>query len=401
MQPVTVFKVAKTITCHCWNKDRTQIALATRNSNDILVYETGKSSKFEDWKLIHTLIGHDLPVTALDWDPNYNRILSCSEDCNAYVWNYENNKWIPTLVVLKIKRAALCCKWSPNGKAFAVGSSEKKLRICTFNADQNLWVHPSGLHVKQEREEEPEAADGTPTVSNKTRGSIFCVCWDRTGQLLCRGSLDGSMNIVSTYYDPSEPIRDCPFDISTKELFGFVFGDKCGIVEDIAVNPKNDIIAYTDRNSDTHFLEFKGHIMTKQTVHCPTLPFTSLLFITDRIVAAGGFDNNLHILAKKSDVWEYVGIADTSSPSSSSSVSTSFQERIRMLQSNANVSSVRTVNSRTATGSTMNGCHKNIIVELQMKTWDGSMCTEISSCGLDGRLVIWNMKMILTKMSLL
>ena len=40
-------------------------------------------------------------------------------------------------------------------------------------------------------------------------------------------------------------IRDCPFDISTKELFGFVFGDKCGIVEDIAVNPKNDIIAYT------------------------------------------------------------------------------------------------------------------------------------------------------------
>ena len=40
-------------------------------------------------------------------------------------------------------------------------------------------------------------------------------------------------------------IRDCPCDISTKALFGCVFGDKCGIVEDIAVNPKNDIIAYT------------------------------------------------------------------------------------------------------------------------------------------------------------
>ena len=68
MQPVTVFKVAKTITCHCWNKDRTrfelielvnlvEIALATRNSNDILVYDTWKSSKFEDWKLVHTLTG--------------------------------------------------------------------------------------------------------------------------------------------------------------------------------------------------------------------------------------------------------------------------------------------------------------------------------------------------------
>lgn len=77
------------------------------------------------------------------------------------------------------------------------------VRICTFNADQNLWVHPSGLRVKQEQEE--EGGDATPVVANKTRGSIFCVCWDRTGQLLCRGSLDGSMSIVSTYYDPSEP----------------------------------------------------------------------------------------------------------------------------------------------------------------------------------------------------
>mgnify|MGYP006951552897 FL=1 len=54
-----------------------------------------------------------------------------------------------------------------------------------------------------------------------------------------------------------------------------------------------------------------------------------------------------------------------------------------MLQSNANVSSVRTVNSRTATASTVNGPHKNTIVELQMKTWDGSMWKEISSCGRD------------------
>lgn len=54
-----------------------------------------------------------------------------------------------------------------------------------------------------------------------------------------------------------------------------------------------------------------------------------------------------------------------------------------MLQSNANVSSVRTVNSRTATASTVNGPHKNTIVELQMKTGDGSMWKEISSCGRD------------------
>lgn len=156
-----------------------------------------------------------MPITALDWDPNYNRILSCSEDCNAYVWNLEDGKWMPTLVLLKIKRAALCCKWSPDGKAFAVGSSERKrmsivcffralVRICTFNTYENLWVNPSGLHAKLEKETE-ESGTETPTISNKAKGSIFCVCWDRTGQLLCRGSLDGSMSIVSTYYDPTQP----------------------------------------------------------------------------------------------------------------------------------------------------------------------------------------------------
>lgn len=39
-------------------------------------------------------------------------------------------------------------------------------------------------------------------------------------------------------------IRDCPFDISSKDLFGFVFGDKCGVVESIAFSPNNTTLAY-------------------------------------------------------------------------------------------------------------------------------------------------------------
>lgn len=130
--------------------------------------------------------------------------------------------------------------------------SSSLVRICTFNADQNCWVHPTGVHV-QEKEE--VTGSDTPTTANKTRGSIFCVCWDRTGQLLCRGSLDGSFVVVSTYYDPSQPfdfsmilmcrIRECPFDLQNKDVFGFVFGDKVGVVEDIAVNLSNTAFAYT------------------------------------------------------------------------------------------------------------------------------------------------------------
>lgn len=40
-----------------------------------------------------------------------------------------------------------------------------------------------------------------------------------------------------------------------------------------------------------------------KTLHCSTLPFTKLLFVTDTVVAAAGFDHNLHLLAKKGQEW--------------------------------------------------------------------------------------------------
>ena len=68
MQPATAYKVAKTVSCHCWNRDRTrfpsllgvtgvEVAVATRNSNDILIYENCSAPRFEDWKLVYTLVG--------------------------------------------------------------------------------------------------------------------------------------------------------------------------------------------------------------------------------------------------------------------------------------------------------------------------------------------------------
>lgn len=33
----------------------------------------------------------------------------------SYVWNLEGPEWVPTLVILRLNRAALCVKWSPKG----------------------------------------------------------------------------------------------------------------------------------------------------------------------------------------------------------------------------------------------------------------------------------------------
>jgi actin related protein 2/3 complex subunit 1A/1B len=41
------------------------------------------------WEETATLDQHDLRVTGIDWAPKTNRIVTCSADRNAYVWNLE------------------------------------------------------------------------------------------------------------------------------------------------------------------------------------------------------------------------------------------------------------------------------------------------------------------------
>ena len=59
---------------------------------------------------------HHQTVTGIDWAPTTNRIVTCGADRNGYVWVEEGGKWQPTLVILRINRAATYVKWSPKGK---------------------------------------------------------------------------------------------------------------------------------------------------------------------------------------------------------------------------------------------------------------------------------------------
>lgn len=102
------------------------------------------------WTLAHVLTEHDLLISAVDWSPVHNKIVTCSHDRNAFVWTYKavpppkgaaptaqpEVKWSPSLTVLRIDRAALDVKWSPDGKKFAVASGAKCVPVCHYEAEQ-------------------------------------------------------------------------------------------------------------------------------------------------------------------------------------------------------------------------------------------------------------------------
>jgi actin related protein 2/3 complex subunit 1A/1B len=70
-------------------------------------------------------------ITSIDWAPHTNRIVTASQDRNAYVWQQTADPqtgkliWKPTLVLLRINRAATFVRWSPLENKFAVASGAR------------------------------------------------------------------------------------------------------------------------------------------------------------------------------------------------------------------------------------------------------------------------------------
>ncbi|MEE6520021.1 hypothetical protein FKM82_017797 [Ascaphus truei] len=121
------------ITCHAWNQDLTQIAISP-NNHEVHIYKKSGSQ----WVKGHELKEHNGHITGIDWAPKSDRIVTCGADRNAYVWSQKDGVWKPTLVILRINRAATFVKWSPLENKFAVGSGARLISVCYFESE-NDW----------------------------------------------------------------------------------------------------------------------------------------------------------------------------------------------------------------------------------------------------------------------
>ncbi|CAA0833429.1 Actin-related protein 2/3 complex subunit 1A [Striga hermonthica] len=103
------------------------------NNSEVHIYQLlgGK------WEKIHVLQNHDQIVSGLHWGVSFNRIVTVAHDRNSYVWSKEASEWVPTLVILRLNRAALCVQWSPKENKFAAGSGAKTVCICYYEQENN------------------------------------------------------------------------------------------------------------------------------------------------------------------------------------------------------------------------------------------------------------------------
>ncbi|KAE9417925.1 hypothetical protein Angca_003258, partial [Angiostrongylus cantonensis] len=213
------------ITCHAWNKDRTQLAVSA-SSNEIHIFAWRNG----EWVNTFTLSEHDLPVTGIDWAPNTNRIVSCSRDKNAFVWTFDNGVWKPELVLVRFQRAATCVKWSPEENKIAVGSGSKLVSVCYYERENDWWV------AKQ--------------IRKPIRSTVKCIDWHPNNVLIAVGACDFRARVFSAWVKEVDE-KPSPNPWGSKMPFGQLMAEFriSGWVHHVSFSPSGCRLAFVAHDS--------------------------------------------------------------------------------------------------------------------------------------------------------
>jgi len=277
---MTDFTFDVSVSCHAWNADRSQIAICP-NDHTVRIY----SRQGAEYSLLHTLKEHDSLVTGIDWAPKTNRIVTCSQDRNAYVWTLTNGKWMPTLVILRINRAATHCKWSPQETKFAVASGAKLVSVCYFEEDHDWWV---SKHIKKHKS----------TVTN--------VDWHPSGAIIATASTDFKIRVISAVIRGVDARGASTAPFQQVPAFGEVMfeGSVQGWAHAVKWSPSGNVLAACAHDACLHFVDFAAGNAV-QVVRTRKLPFRDLIFVGEGQVIAAGHDNKPTMYAKNGSNWAF------------------------------------------------------------------------------------------------
>ncbi|KAF9454603.1 actin-related protein ARPC3 [Macrolepiota fuliginosa MF-IS2] len=383
--PPEVFTLAQIpITAHAFSANRKELA-ASLNSNDVRLYTRNGS----EWTPTETLSEHDKLITSIDWAPRSNRIVTASQDRNAYVWTEtpdpESGKliWKPTLVLLRINRAATHVRWSPLENKFAVASGARAIAVCSFDEESNWWV---AKHIKK-----------------PIRSTVLSVDWHPNNVLLAAGSADMKARVFSGYIKEVDE-RPAPSVWGSKLPFNTVCGEFSspagGWVHAVGFSPSGDILAFASHDSSITVVYPSGPAIF--TIRLPSLPLVALSWISEESIVAAGHDCKPLVYAGSEQGWQEVGTLDDASSSKASEGPRSGfggSGGVGRLKTGA-FATFRDADTRgqstlggassVSSDTKLNTIHQNTITSVRPYEEHGGYVTKVSTTGVDGTLVIWD-----------
>ncbi|KAK9373075.1 WD40-repeat-containing domain protein [Lipomyces chichibuensis] len=354
------------ISDHSFSADRSQLALARDISVEI--YDTGSK-----YNLKTTLSGHDKTVTSVDIAPHSGRIVTCSQDRNALVWEPSpDGTYKPTLVLLRINRAATCARWSPDEKKFAVGSGARAIAVCYFEEENDWWV---SKHIKK-----------------PLRSTVLSVSWHPNSVLLAAGSTDSHARVFSTFIkgvdarpEPTIWGERVPF----QTLCGDFVSPAGGWVHDAAFSPSGNALALVTHDSSITIVYPSGPEQPPAAVvnvSTTLLPFKSLVWLSENEIIAAGHDCH-PVIFTGSDQSGWVFDHSVDDPNEAKKNATSRENTALNMFRQMDLKGTPQASADDASLPTI---HQNTITKLRPYAVSGGRVNSVSSTGVDGRVVIFD-----------
>ncbi|KAH6820987.1 actin-related protein C1B [Perilla frutescens var. hirtella] len=364
MASVSAHQFAQCLTCHAWSPDHSMIAFCP-NNNEVHIYKVLEGK----WEKIHVLQKHDQIVSGIDWSRRSDQIVTVSHDRNAYVWTQEASEWVPTLVILRLNRAALCVQWSPKENKFAVGSGAKTVCICYYEQENNWWV--------------------SKIIRKRHDSSVTSVAWHPNNILLATTSTDGKCRVFSTFIKgvdtkhSSSGSSDSKFGEQIMQLdlsHTWTFG--------IRWSPSGNTLAYAGHDSMIYFVDDVGPSPSAQSVAFRDLPLRDVLFLSERMVIGVGYDcNPMVFAADETGLWSFLRFLDERKQPSSAKYGSQFSETFGKLYGQSKFGSNETNESSKTRA------HENCIISIvPLKKARDAIVTTFTTAGLDGKVVTWDLQ---------
>lgn len=349
------------VTCFAFNKDRTMLAVSP-NSNEVHIYK--KSGNGWEDKPSYVLSEHDKLVTGIDWAPNSNRIVSCSQDRNAYVWTFDNekNSWKPVLVILRINRAATQVKWSPQENKFAVASSARTISVCYFEQENDWWV---SKHIKK-----------------PIRSTVLSIDWHPNGSLIAAGASDFKARVFTAAIKGVDSKPE-PTVWAEKPGFGDCvaeFGSSSsGWVHDVQFSADGTSLAWVSHDSTISVV--KGGTNAPTVVRTSTLPYRALLWLTPKSIVAGGHDANPTLFSDSGSGWSLVKTLDAGKKEEAAS--SSAKSKFMQMDSRG---------VEAVTDTKLSTLHQNAITSIVLLSGNRGAVQKFVTGGIDGQVITWDVR---------
>ncbi|RMC17626.1 hypothetical protein DUI87_05290 [Hirundo rustica rustica] len=343
-----------------WVTFREEIAISP-NNHEVHIYKKSGNQ----WVKAHELKEHNGHITGIDWAPKSDRIVTCGADRNAYVWSQKDGVWKPTLVILRINRAATFVKWSPLENKFAVGSGARLISVCYFESENDWWV---SKHIKK-----------------PIRSTVLSLDWHPNNVLLAAGSCDFKCRVFSAYIkEVDEKPASTPW--GSKMPFGQLMSEfggagSGGWVHSVSFSASGNRLAWVSHDSTVSVADASKNMMVSQ-LKTEFLPLLSVSFVSENSVVAAGHDC-CPMLFNCDDRGLLSFVSKLDIPKQSIQRNISAMERFRNMDKRA------TTEDRNTTLETL---HQNSITQVSIYEIDKRDCRKFCTTGIDGAMTIWDFK---------